>query len=73
MSLMVERQGEWWFRLGPPTETNEVGIEMWQAAGVSAIFEAAWEMVKEAWAIKGLDPHELRLQRTDIFIGAPRS
>ena len=69
---MVERQREWWYRLGPPTEVNEVGLAMWQAAGPSAIFEAAWEMVQEAWAIKGWNPDELRLQRTDFYLGAPR-
>ncbi len=39
-------------------------VEYWQRQGSAAIFAAAWEMVVEAWKLKGRDPDELRLQRT---------
>jgi hypothetical protein len=39
-------------------------VEYWQRLGPEAIFEAAWEMVVQAWKVKGRDPNELRLQRS---------
>ena len=39
-------------------------IEFWQRQGDSAIFRAAWEMVERYYRDRGLDPNELRLQRT---------
>ncbi len=39
-------------------------IEFWQRQGDAAIFRAAWEMVELYHRDRGLDPHELRLQRT---------
>jgi hypothetical protein len=39
-------------------------IEFWQAQSDAAKFDAAWELVTTAWALKGRSPDELRLQRT---------
>lgn len=39
-------------------------IEFWQRQGDAAIFRAAWEMVELYHRDRGLDPNELRLQRT---------
>jgi hypothetical protein len=39
-------------------------IEYWQRQGDAAIFRAAWEMVELYYRDRGLDPNELRLQRT---------
>ena len=39
-------------------------IEFWQRQGDAAIFRAAWEMVEMYHRDRGLDPNELRLQRT---------
>ena len=39
-------------------------IEYWQSRGSNAIFAAAWEMVVEAWRLKGRDESELEFQQT---------
>lgn len=39
-------------------------IQFWQAQSPTARFQAAWELVVHAARIKGLDVHQLRLQRT---------
>jgi hypothetical protein len=39
-------------------------IEYWQRQGDSAIFRAAWELVEFYYRDQGLDPNELRLQRS---------
>jgi hypothetical protein len=39
-------------------------IEYWQRQGDSAIFRAAWELVESFYRDRGLDPNELRLQRS---------
>ena len=39
-------------------------IKFWQNAGDKAIFEAAWEMLKDYCLIRGKDAAELRIQRT---------
>ena len=39
-------------------------IEFWQRQGDAAIFRAAWEMVELYNRDRGLNPDELRLQRT---------
>jgi len=39
-------------------------IQYWQRLGSAAIFSAAWEMVVQAWQLKGRSVSELRLQRT---------
>ena len=39
-------------------------VEYWQRLGPEAIFEAAWDLVVQAWKMKGRDPDELRLQRS---------
>src|SRR5271165_3986613 len=39
-------------------------IEYWQRQGDAAIFRAAWELVETYWRDRGLDPDELRIQRS---------
>lgn len=39
-------------------------IRHWQRVSATVRADAAWEMVKEAWALKKRPLHELRLQRT---------
>ena len=39
-------------------------VEYWQRQGSEAIFRAAWELVELAHRQKGLNPDDLRLQRT---------
>jgi hypothetical protein len=39
-------------------------IEYWQRQGDSASFRAAWELVESFYRDRGLDPNELRLQRS---------
>ena len=39
-------------------------IEYWQRQGDVAIFRAAWELVESYWRDRGLEPDELRLQRS---------
>jgi hypothetical protein len=52
---------------------RRVDIGFWQRQGPEAIFAAAWEMVGDAWEIKGRDPNELRLQRTVVHLQRRRS
>lgn len=44
-------------------------IEFWQRQGDAAIFRAAWEMVELYHRDRGLNPDELRLQRTVEHFG----
>lgn len=39
-------------------------IQFWQAQTSAARFEATWELVVHVAQVKGLDVHQLRLQRT---------
>jgi len=39
-------------------------LEFWQEAGTEAIFTAAWQMVRDMYAIRGKDESELRFQRS---------
>jgi hypothetical protein len=39
-------------------------IQYWQRQGSEAIFRAAWELVEFAYRHKGLNPDDLRIQRT---------
>ncbi|MBS1808958.1 MAG: hypothetical protein JST84_12415 [Acidobacteria bacterium] len=39
-------------------------IEFWQRQGDAAIFRAAWELVEFYYRDRGLNPDDLRLQRT---------
>jgi hypothetical protein len=39
-------------------------IEYWQRQGDAAIYRAAWELVEAYWRDRGMDPDELRLQRS---------
>ncbi len=39
-------------------------LQFWQAQTDTQRFAAAWELVEQAYAIKGRDVRQLRLQRT---------
>jgi hypothetical protein len=39
-------------------------IEYWQRQGDAAIFRAAWDLVEFYWRDQGMDPDELRLQKS---------
>jgi hypothetical protein len=39
-------------------------IEYWQRQGDAAIYRAAWELVEAYWRDRGMNPDELRLQRS---------
>lgn len=41
-------------------------IDFWQAQTDEARLQAAWELVVDAWKLKGRDPDELRLQRSVV-------
>lgn len=43
---------------------REFDIAFWQALGPSKIFEAAWDLVVTAAAIRGIHEDQLRLQRS---------
>ena len=52
-------------RFGRIEEMNRsFDIEYWQRQGDAAIFRAAWELVEAYWRDRGLNPDELRLQRS---------
>jgi hypothetical protein len=68
----VEQQGKWAFEIRKASGESDFGSKFWQAQGPAKIFEAAWQLVEEAWAIKKRDPNELRLQRTAVHIGKAR-
>jgi hypothetical protein len=42
---------------------REFDIAFWQAAGPARIFEAAWDLVVTAAAVRGIHEDQLRLQR----------
>ena len=39
-------------------------IEYWQRQGDAAIYREAWELDEAYWRDRGIDPDELRLQRS---------
>jgi hypothetical protein len=39
-------------------------IAFWQAQPPKARFDAAWELIVHACKVKGIDVHQLRLQRS---------
>ena len=43
---------------------REFDIAFWQALGPSKIFEAAWDLVVTAAAVRGIHEDQLRMQRT---------
>ncbi len=43
---------------------REFDIEFWQKLGPSCIFEAAWDLVVTAAAVRGIHEDQLRLQRS---------
>jgi hypothetical protein len=43
---------------------REFDVEFWQALGPTRIWEAAWDLVVTAAAVKGIDADQLRLQRS---------
>jgi hypothetical protein len=70
---LVEKRGDWTFEIREASKESDFGIQFWQAQGPSKIFEAAWQMVIEAWTVKGRNVDELRLQRTAVVVReAPR-
>jgi hypothetical protein len=52
-------------RFGRVEEMNRsFDIEYWQRQGDAAIYRAAWELVEAYWRDRGMNPDELRLQRS---------
>src|SRR5438067_9052545 len=43
---------------------REFDIEFWQKLGPTKIFEAAWDLVVTAAAVRGIGEDQLRLQRS---------
>jgi len=71
---MAVRPGFIMMRKGRMSEMDRsFDVEFWQRLGSRAIFDAAWELVEDAWKLKGRDPNELRLQRTVVRIQRGRS
>jgi len=61
-------------RIGKVSDSNRrFDVEFWQRQGSSAIFAAAWEMVVEAYRLKGKSESELAFQRTVERIRSLRS
>jgi hypothetical protein len=50
---------------GPPKDRS-FDLEFWQSVSARERWEAAWQMIVDAHAIRGDDEHQLRLQRTVI-------
>ena len=49
-------------------ESRAYRIRQWQEAGCSERMKAAWELVYDYWGgMKGMNPDELRLQRSGAF------
>ena len=44
-------------------------LEFWRKVGAEGSFEEAWEMVREARAMRGEDGDEPRLQRSILRVG----
>ncbi|MEZ4754468.1 MAG: hypothetical protein R3A13_09205 [Bdellovibrionota bacterium] len=42
---------------------KEFNLEFWQKCSDHMKMESAWDLVVQAWKVKGRDPRELRLQR----------
>ena len=52
-------------RYGPIEEMDRsFDIDFWQRQGDAAIFRAAWELVESSCRDRGMNPDELRLQRS---------
>ncbi len=52
-------------RYGPIEEMDRsFDIEYWQRQGDAAIFRAAWELVTSSCRDRGMNPDELRIQRS---------
>jgi len=63
----VERTGKL------PDMDRSFDLNFWQAQSDTARFAAAWELVVQAFIIKGKDVSQLRLQRTvEHFERQPR-
>ena len=62
----VERSSDFvMMRFGRIEEMNRsFDIEYWQRQGDAAIYREAWELVEAYWRDRGLNPDELRLQRS---------
>ena len=54
-----------WARRGKLSELDRsFDVAFWQAQSSQARFDAAWELVLHYARVKGLDVHQLRLQRS---------
>jgi hypothetical protein len=63
--MQETRTGNVWERKGRLAEMDRsFDRRFWQAQGPEAIFEAAWEMICQAWLLKGNNLAELEFQRT---------
>jgi hypothetical protein len=61
-------------RIGKVSESDRrFDVAFWQRQGPNAIFAAAWEMVVEAYRLKGKSESELAFQRTVECIRPLRS
>jgi hypothetical protein len=49
-------------------QMRDIAVHDWQKRSAKERSDAAWDMVKEAWALKNRNPDELRLQRTITVI-----
>lgn len=47
-------------------------LEFWQAQSDEARLNAGWELVVQAWILKGKDAKQLRLDRTAEYFGPQR-
>ncbi len=45
-------------------DNRSFDIRFWQSQGHHAIFEAAWELIRDYYLIRGENADEFRLQRT---------
>jgi hypothetical protein len=62
---MGMKKGETVVRFGNMRDMDRsFDVEFWQAQGPEAIFDAAWDMVVQAWQWKGRDPAELEFHRS---------
>jgi|LakMenE18May11ns_1017448.scaffolds.fasta_scaffold8121519_1 hypothetical protein len=55
-------------KCGSFEEMRDIAVRDWQKVSAEQREAAAWDMVKEAWALQNRNPDELRLQRTVTVI-----
>jgi hypothetical protein len=65
LSALPERPDFTMMRFGRLEDMDRsFDIAYWQRQGDAAIYRAAWELVETYWRDRGMNPDELRLQRT---------